>query len=105
MIVAARTRVLLGHEVEDGSDKWTPPSSDTGARDHAVSRCGEEGRRAAAGLALSGPDAGAGLLRERKEGGGENRPRGRERSGPSPRQGGGEMSLFHFLNSSFAQIF
>ena len=31
-------RVLLGLEVGDGSDKWTPPGSDRGARDHAVSR-------------------------------------------------------------------
>ena len=28
-IVAARARVLLGHEVGDGSNSWAPPGSDT----------------------------------------------------------------------------
>ena len=34
--------VLFGHEVGDGSDKWTPPGSDTGARDRPVSGCCED---------------------------------------------------------------
>ena len=36
-IVAARTCVLLGHELEDGSGHWAPPGSDAEAQDHAIS--------------------------------------------------------------------
>ena len=42
----ARARVLPGHEVGDGSDRWAPPVCDSGAQDPLVS-----GRREVEGCA------------------------------------------------------
>jgi hypothetical protein len=74
-----------------------PTCQRNGARGRLVSGCSEVGGGALlAGLALLALGREVGRA-EKRGGGGEAGRGGRERNGPSPRQGGGEGILFHFL--------
>ena len=90
---ATRARVLPGHEVGDGSDSWAhlSVSQGRGTRPSAVAA---RWRGAAAGLRSMGRELGRA---EKKEGGGESRPRGERRLGRAQEQRGRESFSFYFL--------
>jgi len=80
--------------VGDGSDKWTPPGSDTGrgvALSAAAAR--REGARVGCWAALLGPKPGTGPRREEKGEGGVSRLRGKKRMGRA-RDREGERKTF-----------
>jgi len=88
-------RVRLGYEVGDGSDRWAPPGSDTGARGRPVSGCCEEGWRARDCWAV---------LARKKGAEGKQAAGGGEEEWAEPETGRGRGNPFHFSKFLFCSI-
>jgi len=108
-IVAARARVLLGHDVGGGPNHWAPPGSDKG-RGTALSAAAAR-REGARGLLGCAERAGSWRWAVARKKGGRGRKTGRaggeeEEEWAEPESGEGERKhLFLFIFPSFAQIF
>ena len=89
-----RARVLSGHEVGDGLDRWVPLIGVPGARVRSVSgRSGGE-TRAARWLLQRGPGTGP---RGRRKEGGKQAAGGWGETVPRPRVSEGETNSFYFF--------